>query len=60
MVRVSMMRASNMEVEEAGYRVWFVSKGHLPPSWANCWSPLRLYHGARLPIATAWDGLEFL
>lgn len=31
---------ANMEVEEAGYCVWSVSK--------------------RLPIVTAWDGLEFL
>lgn len=55
-----MMRVTNMEVGEAGYCVWFVSKGHLPPSWANRWSSLRLYQGARLPIVTAWDGLEFL
>lgn len=56
------MRASNMEVEEAGYCVWFVSKGHLglPPSWYNPHNILGTYQGVRLPIATAWDGLEFL
>lgn len=55
------MKLEYMAVVESPWRVWFsgVSSG-LPPSWCNPHNILGSYQGARLPIATAWDGLEFL
>lgn len=56
------MKLERMAVVESPWRVWFsgsVASG-LPPSRRNPHIILGTYKGARLPIATAWDAMEFL